>query len=154
MVPIWTLSNPLQYLTSPKKSRREGAFLDSTTYASNGLENWLSLICNNIKLSCKDHKIKIYNAIIPLNVRYYYIVCCLCSRQPVFKRERNPQQGISRIILNDYQISYQDLLNTRHHPTLFVDPVWKPLLQKCWNAWIASTPQAKDQERAPCAGCP
>ena len=29
-------------------------FLDwylSTTYASNGLENWLSLICTNIKLS-------------------------------------------------------------------------------------------------------
>ena len=33
--------------------RRMG-FLDwylSTTYASNGLENWLSLICTNIKLS-------------------------------------------------------------------------------------------------------
>ena len=28
-----------------------GGFLDSTTYASNGLENWLSLICTNIKLS-------------------------------------------------------------------------------------------------------
>ena len=27
-----------------------GGFLDSTTYASNGLENWLSLICTNIKL--------------------------------------------------------------------------------------------------------
>ena len=26
-------------------------FYDSTTYASNGLENWLSLICTNIKLS-------------------------------------------------------------------------------------------------------
>ena len=72
MVPIWTLSNPLQYLTSPKKSRKGGGwvcwgwgwgggvgvgvggggwFLDSTTYTSNGLENWLSLICTNIKLS-------------------------------------------------------------------------------------------------------
>ena len=32
----------------------EMGFLDwylSTTYASNGLENWLSLICTNIKLS-------------------------------------------------------------------------------------------------------
>ena len=29
----------------------EGGFLDSTTFASNGLENWLSLICTNIKLS-------------------------------------------------------------------------------------------------------
>ena len=28
-----------------------GGFLDSTTNASNGLENWLSLICTNIKLS-------------------------------------------------------------------------------------------------------
>ena len=28
-----------------------GGFLDSTTYTSNGLENWLSLICTNIKLS-------------------------------------------------------------------------------------------------------
>ena len=27
-----------------------GGFLDSTTYASNGLENRLSLICTNIKL--------------------------------------------------------------------------------------------------------
>ena len=28
-----------------------GGFLDSTTYASNSLENWLSVICTNIKLS-------------------------------------------------------------------------------------------------------
>ena len=28
-----------------------GGFLDSTTYANNGLENWFSLICTNIKLS-------------------------------------------------------------------------------------------------------
>ena len=27
-----------------------GGVLNSTTYASNGLENWLSLICTNIKL--------------------------------------------------------------------------------------------------------
>ena len=60
MVPIWTLSNPLQCLTSLTKSGGgvgvgwEMGFLDwylSTTYASNGLENWLSLICNNIKHS-------------------------------------------------------------------------------------------------------
>ena len=29
----------------------EEGLLDSTTYVSNGLENWLSLICTNIKLS-------------------------------------------------------------------------------------------------------
>ena len=95
MVQIRTLSNPLQYLTSPKKSRREGGFLDSTTYASNGLENWLSLICTNIKLPCKDHKIRINNAFILLNVRYYSIVCHFCSWQPVYKREINPKQGIT-----------------------------------------------------------
>ena len=30
-----------------------------------------------------------------LNVRYYSIVCHFCSRQPVYKRERNPKQGIT-----------------------------------------------------------
>ena len=54
--------------------------------------------CNSFapisKLPCKDHKIRIYIAFILLNVRYYSIVCHFCSRQPVYKRERNPQQGI------------------------------------------------------------
>ena len=30
---------------------------------------------------------------------------------------------VLRVVLNDYQISYQDLLNAVDHPTLFVDPV-------------------------------
>ena len=41
---IFDLSQEIQ------EGGREG-FLGSTTYASNGLENWLSLICTNIKLS-------------------------------------------------------------------------------------------------------
>ena len=28
-----------------------GGVLDSTTYANNGLQNWLSLICTNINIS-------------------------------------------------------------------------------------------------------
>ena len=86
MVPIWTLSNPHQYLTSPKKSRREGGFLDSKICL---------LFAPISNFPCKDHKIRIYNAFILLNVRYYSIVCHFCSRQSVYERERNPQQGIT-----------------------------------------------------------
>ena len=38
-------------LSQEKKKGGGGGGLDSTTYASNGLEKWLSFICTNIKLS-------------------------------------------------------------------------------------------------------
>ena len=43
---------------------------------------------------CKDCKIRIYNAFMLLNFSYCSIVCQFCSRQPVYKRERNTKQGI------------------------------------------------------------
>ena len=33
------------------------------------------------------------------------------------------QNRVLRVVLNDYQISYQDLLNVVYHPTLFMGPV-------------------------------
>ena len=76
----------------------EMGFLDwyrSTTYASNGLENDCPLFAPISNFPCKDCKIRIYNAFMLLNFSYCSIVCHFCSRQPVYKRERNTTQGIT-----------------------------------------------------------
>ena len=87
MVPIWTLSNPLQCLTSPKRGvdclcQQWFKKLDCLLFAP--ISNFPS----------KDCKIQIYNGFIPLSFMYWSIVCHFCSRQPVYKRERNIKQGI------------------------------------------------------------
>ena len=42
---------PTSIFDLSQEKKKGGGGLDSTTYASNGLENWLSFICTNIKLS-------------------------------------------------------------------------------------------------------
>ena len=93
MVPIWTLSNPLQYLTSPKKSRREGGI----SWFDYLCQQWFRKLIVSYLHQYQTFLVKTtrYNAFILLNVGYYLIVCHFCSRQPVYKRERNPQQGIT-----------------------------------------------------------
>ena len=91
----------------------------------------------------KDCKIRIYNAFTLLNSRYCSIVCHFCSGQPVHKGKEIQNRAL-RVVLNDYQMLYQDLLNVDYHPTVFMGPVWKPLLLKCLNSGITSIPQPKD----------
>ena len=64
------------------------------------------------------------------------------------------QNRALRGVLNDYQTSYQNLLNVVYHLTLFMCPIWKLLLLKFLNAWITSIPQDKNQGRSWSAVCP
>ena len=154
MVPIWTLSNPLRCLPLPKNSGG-GVLFDICRLPMPAMVKKIDcLLFTPISNFLSKHcKIRIYNAFILSDFRYCTIVCHLCSRQPIYKRERNPKKGIPSSC-NDCQISYQNLLNVVYPPTLFMGPIWKTLLFKCLNAWITSIPKAKEQRRASSAGYP
>ena len=81
-----------------------------------------------------------------------YQDCRLLS--PPYTNKQDPRPFMKTHVLNGYQTSYQDFLNVVCHPTLYMGPVWKPLLLKCLNAWITSIPQVKDQGISSRAGCP
>ena len=87
---------PTSMFTSPEKFRGAGgSCLISVDYLC---QQWLRKstvsYLHQYHFLSKDCKIRIYNAFILLDFRYCTIVCHLCSRQPIYKRERNPKQGI------------------------------------------------------------
>ena len=167
MVPIWMLSNALQCFTSPEKSinnlgriswlmmyqNRSWVRYLSTTYASNGLENRLSIISASISnFLGKDCNIRIYNAFILLDFMYRPIVWHFCFGLSVYKKERNPKQDIRSSFkwVSDIVSRFTECSLSPNS----MCPIWKPLLLKCLNAWITSITQATQKGRASSAVCP
>ena len=71
------------------------------------------------KFLSKECKIKLYNAFILSNFLYCSIVWHFCSSHCSYKMEKIQKRAL-RVVLNDYQASYQDLLNEVSRPTLYV----------------------------------
>ena len=96
MVPIWTLSNPLQCLTSTTKSGGGGgsgmgdgiSWLISVDYLC---QQWFRKLIVSYLHQYQTFLVKTARS----EYTYCSIICHFCSRQPVYKRERNPKQGIT-----------------------------------------------------------
>ena len=71
------------------------------------------------KFLSKECKTKLYNAFILSNFLYCSIVCHFCSSYCSYKMEKIQKRAL-RVVFNDYQASYQDLLDEVSRPTLYV----------------------------------
>ena len=144
MVPIWTLSNPFQCLTSTTKS---GGGCGSGM--GDGI-SWLisvDYLCQQWFRKLIVSYLQQYQTFLVKTARSEYTYCSIIFvPDSLYIKGHEIQNRVLRVVLNDYQISYQDLLNVVYHPTLFMGPVWKPLLLKCLNARKTSIPQAKIEE--------
>ena len=155
MVPIWTLSNPLQCGGWGAGGGDGISWLISVDYLC---QQWFGKLIVFYLHQCQTFLVKTARSEYTMSSYYEtlgivpYIVTFVPGS--LYLKGKDIQNRVLRVVLNDYQISYQDLLNVVYHPTLFMGPVWKLLPLKCLNAWITPIPQAKDQGRASCAGCP
>ena len=157
MVTIWTLSNPLQCMASPEKSINNSGrdfFIDDVP------KYWLGKI--SIDYLCQQWFRKLivsylhqYQTFPVKTARSEYTMALYyqtLSIVPYFSTfvpgnlyiNGKESKKLERVVLNDYQASYQDLLNVVHRPTLFMCCIWKPVLLKCLDAWMALISQVKN----------
>ena len=93
-------------------------------------QNHISVICSRAsqqinalnrisKFLSKDCKVKLYNAFILSNFLYCSIVWHFCSSHCTYKMDKIQKRAL-RVVLNDYESSYKDLLQEVNRPTLYV----------------------------------
>ena len=92
------------------------------------------------KFLSKESKECLFNAFILFNFMYGNLVWHFCSKKNALKLEKINRQAL-RIVVNDYTLSYTDLLITTSDVRCMCHG-WNQWILKCLNLWPTTLPHS------------